>query len=265
MRFSDFDKNGSIDAFLFGYNNGKEYPLQTRTIVTEQIPSLKKRMLYFHEYGKMGYNEMFTEQERISAKELTAFQMQSLYIENKGNGQFVIKPLPMAAQIAPIFGISIEDVDADGNLDIIAIGNSYAPEALNGRYDASNGLVLKGNGKGDFTSVKMNQSGLAVMGDGKAMVKLNYHHTNCVLLATQNSGPLKAYEMATVSQCIPALPNEISATIQFKNGKQRREEFFRGSSYLSQSGRFINIDSTVQILHFVTADGTKREVLINRK
>ena len=106
VRFSDFDKNGSMDAFLFGYNSGKEYPLQTRTVVTEQIPSLKKRMLYFNEYGKMGYNEMFTEQERGNAKGLTAFQMQSLYIENKGNNQFVIKPLPMAAQIAPIFGIS---------------------------------------------------------------------------------------------------------------------------------------------------------------
>jgi len=265
VRFSDFDKNGSMDAFLFGYNKGKEYPLQTRTVITEQIPSLKKRMLYFNEYGKMGYNEMFTEPERGNAKELIAFQMQSLYIENKGNNQFVIKPLPMAAQIAPIFGISIEDVDADGNLDIIAIGNSYAPESLNGRYDASNGSVLKGNGMGDFTSIKMNQSGLAVMGDGKALVKLNYHHTNSVLLATQNSGTLKAYDMVTVAQCIPVLPNETYATIQLKNGKQRRHEFFRGSSYLSQSGRFVNIDNTVKSLHIFTADGTKREVLINKK
>jgi len=265
VRFSDFDKNGSMDAFLFGYNSGKEYPLQTRTVVTEQIPSLKKRMLYFSEYGKMGYNEMFTEPERGNAKVLTAFQMQSLYIENKGNNQFVIKPLPMAAQIAPIFGILIEDVDADCNLDIIAIGNSFAPESLNGRYDASNGSVLKGNGMGDFTSIKMNQSGLAVMGDGKALVKLNYHHTNSVLLATQNSGTLKAYDMVTVAQCIPVLPNETYATIQLKNGKQRRHEFFRGSSYLSQSGRFVNIDNTVKSLHIFTADGTKREVLINKK
>ena len=260
VRFSDFDKNGSMDAFLFGYNNGKEYPLQTRMVVTEQIPSLKKRMLYFNEYGKMGYNEMFTEPERSNAKELTAFQMQSLYIENKGNNQFIIKPLPMAAQIAPIFGISIEDVDADGNLDIIAIGNSYAPEALNGRYDASNGLVLKGNGKGDFTPVKMNQSGFAVTGDGKAMVKLNLKNTNCILLAAQNSGPLKSYSIATVNQCLPIFTNETNALVMLNNGKKRKVEYFYGSSYLSQSGRFINIDPTIKSIRVFSDNGKIRDI-----
>lgn len=260
VRYNDFDNNGSMDAFLFGYNAGKEYPLQTRTVVTEQIPSLKKRMLFFHKYGEMGYKDMFNEQEREKASTLQAFQMQSVYIENKGGNVFVVSPLPKAAQVAPMFGITVADADADGNLDIISIGNSYAPEALTGRYDASNGWFLKGNGLGGFSPVSMSQSGLAVMGDGKSMVKLNYHQTNCVLLATQNSGPLKAYDIATVKRCIPLLPGETFAIIHLKNGKHRREEFFRGSSYLSQSGRFINIDSSIQSLQLFSADGKTRDV-----
>ncbi len=265
VRFSDFDKNGLMDAFLFGYNNGKEYPLQTRMVVTDQIPSLKKRMLYFHEYGKMGYNEMFTEQERVNAKELTAFQMQSLYIENKGNNQFVTKTLPIAAQIAPFFGISIEDLDADGNLDIIAIGNSYAPEALNGRYDASNGWVLKGNGIGDFTMVKMNQSGFAVTGDGKSLVKLNYKNISCILLAAQNSDSLKSYSISKIKQCVPILSRETTAIVSLKNGKKRKQEYFYGSSYLSQSGRFVNIDATIDSIHFFSNNVKARNTWIGKK
>ncbi len=265
VRYNDFDNNGSLDAFIFGYNAGKEYPLQTRTVVTEQIPSLKKRMLFFHKYGEMGYQDMFTDQERKNANTLQAFQMQSVYIENKGGNAFEIQPLPMAAQVAPMFGISVVDADGDGNLDIISIGNSYAPESLTGRYDASNGWLLRGNGKGGFYPVNMNQSGLAVTGDAKAMVQLNYHHTNCVVLASQNSGPLRAYDIRTITQCVPVLPTETYATVQLKNGKQRREEFFRGSSYLSQSGRFISVDSTVKSLYFFSQDGKKREVLITKK
>ncbi len=264
VRFSDFDKNGSIDAFLYGYNNGKEYPLQTRMVVTEQIPSLKKRMLYFHDYGKMTYNEMFTDQERENAKELSAFQMHSLYIENKGNNQFGVKKLPMAAQIAPIFGISIEDVDADGNLDIIAIGNSYAPEALSGRYDALNGLVFKGNGMGEFVSIKMMKSGFSVTGDGKALVKLNFKNAHCILLATQNSGPLKSYSMETVTHCVPILPKENCALVMLKNGKKRKEEFFYGSSYLSQSGRFININPTIKSIEIFSNMAKIRNPVVNK-
>jgi enediyne biosynthesis protein E4 len=39
------------------------------------------------------------------------------------------------------------DVDGDSFLNLVAVGNSYAPDAQTGRYDAGIGWVLKGNGK----------------------------------------------------------------------------------------------------------------------
>ena len=37
-------------------------------------------------------------------------------------------------------------------------------------------------------------------------------------------------------------PLDMYATIKYKNGKITKQEFYYGDSFLSQSGRFINID-----------------------
>jgi len=38
---------------------------------------------------------------------------------------------------------------------------------------------------------------------------------------------------------------DMFATIHYKNGKVGKQEFYYGDSFLSQSGRFINIDDTI--------------------
>lgn len=84
--------------------------------------------------------------------------MQTSYIENKGNGQFTIQPLPAEAQAAPVYGMLAEDVDRDGNLDVLLTGNDYGMEPYSGRHDALNGLCLKVDGKGDFSTIALTQT-----------------------------------------------------------------------------------------------------------
>lgn len=62
------------------------------------------------------------------------------------------------AQISAMNGIQIKDINQDGHLDIMYVGNNYANEVFMGRYDASNGGVLLGNGKGKFAY--LDESGL---------------------------------------------------------------------------------------------------------
>ncbi|MEO7766143.1 MAG: hypothetical protein ABIS01_01910, partial [Ferruginibacter sp.] len=40
-------------------------------------------------------------------------------------------------------------------------------------------------------------------------------------------------------------PSEVFALIKFKNGKTEKKEFYNGSSFLSQSARFLSIDNNV--------------------
>src|SRR5205085_2655288 len=84
---------------------------------------------------------------------------------NQGNNSFELRPLPDEAQVSPIYGIAIEDLDGNGTNDLVLGGNLFAVKPEIGRYDALHGLVLLGNGKGDFEAMLASQSGLSVEGE----------------------------------------------------------------------------------------------------
>jgi hypothetical protein len=83
----------------------------------------------------------------------------SMYLHNSGNGTFEPTALPNLAQIAPVRAILPNDVDGDGNLDLVVAGNLYDAEPNTARADAGNGLWLKGDGKGSFTPISPRESG----------------------------------------------------------------------------------------------------------
>jgi len=53
------------------------------------------------------------------------------------------------------------------------------------------------------------------------------------------------------------------ATIQYKNGKTARQEFYYGESFLSQSGRFFNIDQNMSAVSITDNFGRSRNILLN--
>ena len=53
-------------------------------------------------------------------------------------------------------------------------------------------------------------------------------------------------------------PNDITAIVQLTNGKKRKEEFYYGSSFLSQSGRFIQLNPSVTSIEITNYKNQKR-------
>ena len=125
---------------------------------------------------------------------LQANQFASAYIENKGEGRFYFHPLPVEAQFSTVQSIQIKDFDGDGNLDALIAGNYYSPDFMTGRYDASHGLVLKGNGKGSFVPLPSKQSGISIKGDARATAIIRIKNKTCLISAV-NSGKLQVYEL----------------------------------------------------------------------
>lgn len=259
----DFDNNGSLDPILCRYIQGKEHPVHPREALTGQIPSLRGVAHHYAVYGGMGIQDLFSREKLENALTLKSTMFASVYIQNNGENKFEIKPLPTAAQLSPVFGTLVTDLDEDGNLDLITVGNSYACEVLTGYYDAGIGCYLRGDGKGNFTTVPVTQSGLFVDGDAKSLASLISNEGDEIFLVSQNRDKLKTFskrEKASGPEAVVRLKaNDRYALVELANGKMRREEIYYGSGYLSSSSRVIRKNRSVTKVTPVSNAGEKHQ------
>ena len=173
MVVSDFDNNGSTDCMISTYVKNGFYPIAIRDYVLDQMPYLRKKYLRYSTYSNATAADIFTQDQVEKALTYVANDMNSSVFINDGKGGFMEKMLPAEAQFFPINGIQCIDVDHDGKLDLLLVGNDYSTEVETGRNDAGIGLMLAGDGKGNFKTVPVNQSGFYVPGDVKCLEKIN--------------------------------------------------------------------------------------------
>ncbi|MEP7108266.1 MAG: VCBS repeat-containing protein [Ferruginibacter sp.] len=189
MYVSDFDENGSVEQVITCYNGEKDYPMALRHDLVGVLPYLKKKYLKYESYKEQTIEDIFTKAQLAKAIKLEAKEMRTSIIMNNKDGTFTMKALPMEAQFSTVYGISVNDYDGDGKLDILLGGNFYQGKPEVGIYDASYGLLLKGNGKGNFVSVHSNQSGFFLKGAVRDIITLKSKNRNLVIVARNNDQP----------------------------------------------------------------------------
>jgi len=264
----DFDNNGIYDAlpsiFLPTSTDDttvREFPAQLRDDEIKQMIEFRRKFPDYKSYAKATMDSLLTPDELKGALILHASNFKSCYIRNDGNGNFTMMALPVEAQVSSVYGMLAEDVDGDGNLDVIINGNDFGTEVSVGRYDALNGLVLKGDGKGGFNAMAMQQSGIYIPGNGKALVKLSNKNGQCLIAASQNNGALKTFLLKGGTKKIAVKPDDVCALLKFKNGTTRKIEFNYGAGFLSQSARFINAGAQIVGIDIINSKGQKRKFL----
>lgn len=183
---NDFDKNGSIEHILAHSINGKDYPYTLRHDLIAQLPALKKKYLKYESYNKASVNDIFSEGELKNATVWRATHMQSSVLINNGSNSFSLEPLPVEAQISPVYAISSGDLNNDGIVDLILGGNLYEAKPEAGRYDTSYGLVLQGNGNSTFKPLNAHESGFSVRGAIRDIQIINHNKERLVIIALNN-------------------------------------------------------------------------------
>jgi len=262
----DFYDQGIVQCMITSYikdrqgGQPKEFVSDSRDDVVAQLPFLKKRFLTYKQFATTTFDHVFTPQELANSINYSANNFKSAFIRNNGDGTFTMEPLPDMAQYSAINGMVTDDFDGDGNLDICMSTNDFGTVPSYGRYDALNGLVLKGDGKGGFTPLTILQSGIFIPENGKAMVKLRSHDGKYLIAASQNKDSLKVFELKRNCYFLPVRSDDVAAVIIYKNGRRQRRETGYGNSFLSQSGRFIPVDSTVSFVEITNSRGETRKV-----
>ncbi len=168
--YKDFDSNGSVDAFLGYYIQGEKYPAASRDEILGQVLFLKKRYLDFKSFSNVKMNELFTAQEREGANSIFINRLETTYFVRNSAGKFEAKALPIQTQFSPVFASEAVDVNGDGNLDMVLGGNTDYGKLYFGKYDANQGVVLLGNGKGQFTNATIAQTGLNLNGNARKII-----------------------------------------------------------------------------------------------
>ncbi len=268
---ADFDENGSFDPIIACYAKNevgeKElFPIHTRDDLIRQMQQMRGTFPQYAIYGKATIDEVVTNEMKEKATVYAANYMSSSYIENVGNGQFKMKPLPLLAQASPIYGMLTVDVNLDGHLDVLMVGNNHGSEIFTGKYDALNGMVLKGNGKGDFEPILGTESGFFVPGDAKALVKVLDQNGSPIYIASQNRDSLCVFYSLSFNREIATgtlIPVSFQAYDQYaliysEDGKTQKIESSYGSSYLSQSSRSFFIPQTIDKVEIYDYQGNKR-------
>ena len=169
MYFKDFDGNGTIDPILCYYIDGVSYPAASLDDITDQLPSLKKKFLAYKDYAKATIHDLFSDDQLKGATLLKAETMETIYLENQGHKGFFLHKLPLEAQYAPIYSITSVDANHDGKKDLLLCGNNTWTRIKFGRYSANHGVLLSGDGKGNFSYVPQFKSGLDIRGDVRSM------------------------------------------------------------------------------------------------
>lgn len=183
---NDFDRNGTVEQIICLYYGEKSYPLALRHDLVSQIPALKKKYLKYDNYKDQTIQDIFTPEQMEGAVKSEVYNLSTSLLINEGNRRMTLRSLPWQAQVSPIYGIEITDVDGDDHSDILLGGNLFNVKPEVGRYDASYGLVLKGDGKGNFEALDSHQSGVRLDGEVRDILTISVHGQKVYIVARNN-------------------------------------------------------------------------------
>ncbi len=265
IHYNDFDGDAKGDIVLSYTSQEKVVPVRGRVCSSAQMPLLAEEFGSSRAFGESNLFQIFDNERLEQSLQYTATEFRSCYAQNLGNGSFRLEPLPVEAQVAPIFGTAINDFNGDSYLDIALVGNNFWAEVETGRYDALKGLILLGDGTGKFGAMNQLESGFRVSEDAKGLAQI-ITDNEVLLISTQNNDHTLIHKTLLKSSKTLRFKSDIShGFVLLANGKKRYFELFSGSGYLSSGSRSISIPETAIEVEFYNSSGNKASYSVQKK
>ena len=195
LYLKDFDVNSSIDPILSYFTNGVEVPFYGMDQMAEQLPGIKKVFPTYKSFAQSTFKEMFTPDELTGAGRWQVQTFESLWLENSGDSNYLVRSFPKDLQFSPIYGFCVDDFDGDGHPDILAVGNFYQNQLSIGKFDASYGHLLKGDGKGNWKVVPGTKSGFALSGEARDVREIKTLENEKIIIVSRNNDSLKVFKI----------------------------------------------------------------------
>ena len=194
LYYGDLGGRGAPDLVEAEYDPAlnSNVPRRTRNMLALAMPDLPARFPTHKAFSEATVLQVLGEHQ-AQAQTMQAACLQSVVLLNHGD-RFEVRPLPRPAQLSPAFGVNITDFDGDGFEDLFLSQNFFANQPEVARYDAGRGLLLKGDGAGNFKALSGQESGILVYGEQRGAAFGDFDQDGRVDLAvTQNGSKTKIF------------------------------------------------------------------------
>ena len=174
VHYGDADGDGRLEILEAFWHAGSArwLPWRDAETVGRSFPGLTERLPTFRAYGQAAIGDILGSRA-ADFRLREAGTGDSLVLLNRG-GRFERRPLPVEAQMAPVFGIAAADFDGDGREDLALAQNFFGVEPETSRFDAGRGLVLLGRGDGTFRPLDARRSGVVAWGEQRACATADF-------------------------------------------------------------------------------------------
>ena len=191
MFINDFDKNGSLEQILCVNRDQKYFPVIDKDELITQLPSLKKKIVYYADYAKKDIAQILDPIQVKAAYNvsLNTLKTQAFIRQEEG---FESLDLPEEIQYAPVYAISPISIDENGQKSLYLGGNQYLVKPQFGRYDASKAWRLSfAYNAGEY---KFNPPiSLGIEGQVRAVLPIKINNKNTYIFAI-NDDEVRFYQ-----------------------------------------------------------------------
>jgi enediyne biosynthesis protein E4 len=249
LYYGDFAGAGTVELMEAERDpiSGEFAPRQRLDILATSMPALLERFPSHQAFSEATIAEIL---QKHPARHLQANSLATTLFLNRG-GHFEARELPMEAQLAPVFGITVADFDGNGTEDLFLAQNFFATRPEVPRLDAGRGLLLLNDGAGNFSALPGQAAGITVYGEQRGAAQADYDQDGRVdLVVTQNGAATRLFRNQTAWPGLrvrlagpPGNPDGIGAALRmrFSQAQGPVREIKAGAGYYSQ-------DSAVQVL-----------------
>lgn len=183
----DYDGNGKLDPVIMQPLDDRYVPVLSKDELAKQLPIIHKNHTSYSLYAEsiFSFEDLFPNEEFSELSIMEVNELESIVLINDSS-EFSFRPLPQEFQYSSINSILLDDVNKDGNLDLITGGNSLYMHVNLGRLDGDYGSLAFGNGDGTFNYVQNSLSGFKVNGQVSQIKKVKLDSESIYMFAINN-------------------------------------------------------------------------------